>query len=85
MAKVIVKNEDTHFEKEAECVLAITITSGSEKTDAATAFVGKFRLKDGAYMIGKGIRGVLDKIAGENTIARMVVWDSFVEGLFDED
>ena len=85
MAKVIVENKDEHFEKEAECVLAITITSNSGKTDAATAFVGKFHLKDSAYMIGKGIRGALDKIAGENTIARMVVWNSLVEGLFDED
>lgn len=85
MVKVILENEDVHFEEKAECAPVITITSDSEKIYGNAIYTRAINLGYDAYVIGKGVREILNDIAGENTIERVIVLNNFIRGLFDGD
>ena len=84
MAKVTVHDEDMHFDKKADFVMAITATMHPYgKVEALSASTGKFRPKITAYAMGNVVGRFLNEVSQENLGTRMTVWDEFIKGMFE--
>ena len=82
MAKVIVHDQDMHFEKEADFVMTITVTMHPfGEVEALNASTGKFHPEITAYAMGNVVGKFLNEASQENLGTRMTVWDKFIKGM----
>lgn len=84
MAKVTVHDEDMHFDKKADFVMAITATMHPYgKVEALGASTGKFHPEITAYAMGNVMGKFLNEVSQEKLSTRMTVWDEFIKGMVD--
>lgn len=82
MAKVIVKDKDMNFEKEADFIMAISIEMHPcGKVEALNASTGKFHPEITAYAMGNVVGKFLNEVSQENLSTRMTVWGEFIKGM----
>lgn len=84
MAKVIVHDQDMHFEKESDFATAIMITMNQHgKVEALSASTGQFHPEITAYAMGDVVGKFLNEVSQEKLSTRMTVWNEFIKGMVE--